>query len=131
MPSSSQAGPSPAPLLRRGRQAAFAATLIAALLLGAGAAAESPAPAAAVVVRIDNFTFSPAVVAVAPGTTLTWRNGDDIPHTVVATAGQFRSRALDTDESFSFTFSVPGEYPYFCSLHPHMTGTVVVRVPPG
>jgi plastocyanin len=50
---------------------------------------------------------------------------------VVATAGQFRSRALDTDESFSFTFSVPGEYPYFCSLHPHMTGTVVVRVPPG
>ena len=78
------------------------------------------------VVTIDNFTFSPAELTVKVGTTVTWTNHDDIPHTVVS-AGKFRSKAMDTDNSFSFTFTDAGEYKYFCSLHPHMTGTIKVE----
>jgi len=77
-------------------------------------------------VMIDNFTFAPAQLTVKIGTTVTWTNRDDIPHTVVS-AGKFRSKAMDTDGSFSFTFTDAGEYKYFCSLHPHMTGTVRVE----
>jgi amicyanin len=77
-------------------------------------------------VTIDNFTFSPAELSVKVGTTVTWTNHDDIPHTVVS-AGKFRSKALDTDNTYSFTFTEAGEYKYFCSLHPHMTGTVKVE----
>ena len=78
-------------------------------------------------VRIDNFTFSPAALTVVAGTKVTWVNGDDIPHTVVETNRAFRSKALDTEDTFSFTFKDPGEFSYFCSLHPHMTGTIVVK----
>jgi plastocyanin len=77
-------------------------------------------------VTIDNFTFSPHDLKVKAGTKVTWVNHDDIPHTV-ADPPTFRSRALDTDESFSFTFTTPGTYSYFCALHPHMTGTIVVE----
>jgi len=77
-------------------------------------------------VTIDNFTFQPAALTVKAGTTVTWTNHDDIPHAVVS-AGTFRSKALDTDQSYSFTFTAPGDYSYFCSLHPHMTGTVKVE----
>ena len=77
-------------------------------------------------VTIDNFTFSPAELTVKVGTTVTWSNHDDIPHTVVS-AGKFRSKAMDTDGTFSFTFTAAGEYKYFCSLHPHMTGTIKVE----
>jgi plastocyanin len=77
-------------------------------------------------VTIDNFTFAPAQLTVKVGDTVTWKNHDDIPHTVVS-AGKFRSKAMDTDDSFSFTFTAAGEYKYFCSLHPHMTGTVKVE----
>ncbi len=77
-------------------------------------------------VMIDNFTFEPAQLTVKVGTTVTWTNRDDIPHTVVS-AGKFRSKAMDTDGTFSFTFTSAGEYKYFCSLHPHMTGTVKVE----
>ena len=76
---------------------------------------------------IDNFTFAPARLTVKTGTTVTWRNEDDIPHTVTASNRLFKSKALDTDDSFSFTFAAPGTYEYFCSLHPRMTGTVVVE----
>jgi plastocyanin len=76
---------------------------------------------------IDNFTFAPAQLTVKPGTTVTWRNEDDIPHTVASASRLFKSKALDTDDSFSFTFTAPGTYEYFCSLHPRMTGTVVVE----
>ncbi len=79
-----------------------------------------------IVVTIDNFTFSPAQLTVKTGTTVTWKNQDDIPHTVVS-AGKFKSKALDTDDSFSFTFTMTGDYTYFCSLHPHMTGTIKVE----
>jgi len=78
-------------------------------------------------VAIDNFVFEPALVTVKAGTTVTWTNRDDIPHTVAAKERQFKSKVMDTDESYSFTFSTPGEYTYFCSLHPHMTGTIVVE----
>jgi plastocyanin len=77
-------------------------------------------------VTIDNFTFAPAALTVKVGSTITWQNHDDIPHTIVS-AGKFRSKALDTDDSFSFTFTAPGDYKYFCSLHPHMTGIVKVE----
>ena len=78
------------------------------------------------VITIDNFTFQPAQLTVKVGTTVTWKNRDDIPHTVVA-AGKFRSKTLDTDDSYSFTFTAAGDYKYFCSLHPHMTGTIKVE----
>ncbi|MEA2980710.1 MAG: hypothetical protein QOF91_288 [Alphaproteobacteria bacterium] len=82
-------------------------------------------------VVIDNFVFTPKRMTVKAGTTVTWTNHDDIPHTVAAKDRRFKSKAMDTDESFSFTFSTPGEYPYFCSLHPHMTGTIVVEAATG
>ena len=71
--------------------------------------------------------FGPERLTVKAGTTVTWTNRDDIPHTVAAKDRLFKSKVMDTDESFSFTFSTPGEYAYFCSLHPHMTGTIVVE----
>lgn len=82
----------------------------------------------AVTVRIGNFAFSDQTVTVAPGATVTWVNDDDAPHTVVAEDGRsFRSKTLDTGEKFSFTFMSAGTYGYFCSVHPHMTGKVVVK----
>ncbi|HYW63600.1 MAG TPA: cupredoxin family copper-binding protein [Bradyrhizobium sp.] len=77
-------------------------------------------------IMIDNFTFEPAQLVVKIGTTVTWKNRDDIPHTVVS-AGKFRSKTLDTDDSYSFTFTAAGDYTYFCSLHPHMKGTIKVE----
>jgi len=87
-------------------------------------AAPAPAPAA---VQIGNFTFKNPVVTIKPGTTVTWTNGDDIPHTVVSKDGVFKSKVLDTGDRFSFTFAKAGQFGYFCSLHPHMTGTIVVK----
>jgi len=83
---------------------------------------------AAVDVKIDNFTYSPVTVTVATGTTVKWTNRDDIPHTVVSEdKSTFKSKALDTDDSFSYTFTKPGTYTYFCSIHPKMTAKVVVQ----
>ncbi|HLZ12498.1 MAG TPA: cupredoxin family copper-binding protein [Candidatus Acidoferrum sp.] len=78
-------------------------------------------------VKIDNFSFSPATLEIKAGTTVTWTNADDIPHTVVSNDKVFKSKALDTDEKFSFKFDKAGSYPYFCSLHPKMTAKVVVQ----
>jgi plastocyanin len=78
-------------------------------------------------VKIDNFSFGPGTLTVPVGTTVTWTNRDDIPHTVVSTDGAFKSKVLDTDEKFSFTFSKAGTFPYFCSIHPKMTGKVIVQ----
>jgi plastocyanin len=85
------------------------------------------APAPDSKVEIDNFAFSPARISVKAGTTVAWLNADDTPHTVASSSKLFKSKVLDTDGSFSFTFTTPGVYQYFCSLHPHMTGTVVVE----
>ena len=86
----------------------------------------APPPSAAVV-QIDNFTFKAPVTTVKVGTTVTWTNGDDIPHTVVSKDGVFKSKVLDTGDRFSFTFAKAGQFGYYCSLHPHMTGTIVVK----
>ena len=93
--------------------------------------APSVAQNTVVPVTIDNFVFEPQRVTVKVGTTVTWTNHDDIPHTVAAKDRAFKSKVMDTDESYSFTFSTPGEYAYFCSLHPHMTGAVVVEAGTG
>jgi amicyanin len=82
-------------------------------------------------VAIDNFTFTPQRLTVKAGTTVTWTNKDDIPHAVAAGSKLFRSHTLDTDQDYSFTFTTPGTYEYFCSLHPHMTGTIVVEATTG
>jgi plastocyanin len=110
-----------------------AGVLIALLLILAGSpnvTANSPkeAPVAAEV-KIDNFNFGPATITVAAGTTVTWANRDDIPHTVVSTDDPkvFKSKVLDTDEKFSYTFAKAGTFTYFCSVHPKMTGKVVVQ----
>jgi amicyanin len=96
-------------------------------LVAAFIAVAPPARAADVEVKIDNFTFNPQQVTVKAGDTVTWVNHDDIPHTVTSKTMVLRSKAMDTDDKFSFTFAKPGSYPYFCSLHPHMTGTIVVE----
>ena len=86
------------------------------------------AHAAEIVVKIDNFVFVPASVTVKAGDTVKWVNVDDIPHTVVSQPiGTFRSKPLDTDQDFSFTFPKEGSFDYFCSLHPHMKGRIVVE----
>lgn len=78
-------------------------------------------------VVVDNFSFAPASAAIPVGTTVTWTNHDDIPHNVVSTEQKFKSPVVDTDETFSHTFDVPGTFKYYCSIHPRMTGQVVVR----
>ena len=100
--------------------------LAAALFFFANAAVAADAS-----VKIDNFTFDPPRLIVKSGTTVTWHNDDDIPHNVVASEKAFRSKVLDTEDKFSFTFTTPGTYEYFCALHPHMTGTIVVEAATG
>jgi amicyanin len=80
-------------------------------------------------VKIDNFSFGPTALTVSIGSTVTWTNRDDIPHTVVSSDDPkvFKSKVLDTDEKFSFTFTKAGTYAYFCSIHPKMTGKVIVQ----
>ena len=104
-----------------------AALVASALMMSTVSAMTRAAPAPAAAVTIENFTFKAPIVTVKRGTTVTWTNGDDIPHTVVAKDGSFKSKVLDTGERFTFTFAKVGQFGYFCSLHPHMTGTVVVK----
>jgi plastocyanin len=114
----------------------FIASVVVASVIGLGgiapkskffAASAQEKTAASAEVKIDNFSFGPVAITVPVGTTVTWTNRDDIPHTVVSTEKVFKSKVLDTDEKFSFTFTRAGEYPYFCSIHPKMTGKVVVQ----
>ena len=117
--------------MRRGARIGGVAVIAALALLLAGStegAANREQPASAEV-KIDNFSFGPATITVAVGTTVTWTNRDDIPHTVVSADDPkaFKSKVMDTDEKFSFTFTKAGKFPYFCSVHPKMTGTVVVQ----
>jgi plastocyanin len=107
-----------------------APVLIAMLLLLPGSrslAANDQSSAANAAVNIDNFVFGPQAITVPVGATVTWTNKDDIPHTSVSTEGVFKSKVLDTDEKFSYTFTKPGTYPYYCTIHPKMTGKVVVQ----
>ena len=91
------------------------------------ASAQGAAKSQEVVVKIDNFSYLPHDITVAAGTTVIWVNNDDIPHTVVSTTDLFKSKALDTDDKFSFKFDKPGTYEYFCSIHPKMTAKVIVQ----
>jgi amicyanin len=116
-----------------GRIGELAAALMASLVLlfvGTPQLGANPQqqPASAEV-KIDNFSFAPPTLTVTVGTTVTWTNRDDIPHTVVSTDDPkaFKSKVLDTDEKFSYTFTKAGTYSYFCSVHPKMTGSVVVK----
>jgi plastocyanin len=107
-----------------------APVMIAMLLLFAASPcvkANAQPSAANAAVKIDNFVFGPQELTVPVGTTVTWTNSDDIPHTAVSTDGVFKSKVMDTDEKFSHTFTKAGTYPYYCSIHPKMTGTVVVK----
>ncbi len=107
-----------------------ASVVIAIVLLVAGspnAGANDQPSSANVAVNIDNFVFGPPTITVPVGATVTWTNKDDIPHTSVSTDGVFKSKVLDTDEKFSYTFTKAGTYPYYCTIHPKMTGKVVVQ----
>jgi plastocyanin len=104
--------------------------MIAMLLLFAGSSrvtASNQPSATNVAVKIDNFVFGPQAITVPVGTTVTWTNSDDIPHTAVSIDGVFKSKVMDTDEKFSYTFTKAGTYSYYCSVHPKMTGQVVVK----
>ena len=109
------------------RNIRVAAALAVAVFAGAAALPAASARAPETEVKIDNFAFAPQRIVVQAGTTVTWINADDAPHTVASSTKVFKSGALDTEDKFSFTFTTPGTYEYFCSLHPHMTGTVVVE----
>ena len=108
---------------------AIALTACAATPQAPAAAVDASTDASAkndVTIIIDNFTFMAPNLTIPVGTKVTWINHDDVPHNVVSTEQKFKSKALDTDESFSFTFTEPGKYPYFCSIHPKMVASVVV-----
>ncbi len=116
-------------------RSAIAAAVLGAVIgsgLAGGILVARAQTAAAAAASIDNFTFSPQQLTVKAGTTVTWTNKDDIPHGIAATGNTFkRSAAMDTDDNYSFTFTTPGTYQYFCYIHPHMTGTIVVEAATG
>jgi plastocyanin len=89
--------------------------------------AKGEAAASRMEVRVDNFTFGPATLTVPVNSTVTWVNKDDLPHVIASNDGVFKSKALDTEDKYSFTFSKPGTYAYFCSIHPKMVGTIIVK----
>lgn len=117
------------------RRSVSVGVLVAVAVLGVGilgaknSAVAAQQKAQSAEVKIDNFSFGPASLTVSVGSTVTWTNRDDIPHTVVSTDDPkvFKSKVLDTDEKFSFTFAKAGTYAYFCSVHPKMTGKVIVQ----
>jgi plastocyanin len=89
--------------------------------------AKGEAAASTLEVRVDNFTFGPATLTVPVNSTVTWVNKDDLPHVIASNDGVFKSKALDTEDKYSYTFSKPGTYAYFCSIHPKMVGTITVK----
>lgn len=78
-------------------------------------------------VQVDNFTFAPDTLIVPVNTTVTWLNKDDVPHVIASSDGLFKSKALDTDDKYSYTFTKAGTYSYYCSIHPKMVGKIVVQ----
>lgn len=100
--------------------------LILTVVLRSGSAAGQSAQAQPEI-QVDNFTFSPETLTVPANSTVIWTNKDDVPHVIASTDGLFRSKGLDTDDHYSFKFTKPGTYNYFCAIHPKMTGKVVVQ----
>ena len=111
----------------------FTALVVTAFALTTGTRANSATspgdkPASATAIKIDNFSFGPATITIPAGTTVTWTNNDDVPHVVTSDDNKmFKSKALDTDDHFSFTFAKPGTYNYYCAIHPKMTAKIVVQ----
>ncbi|HXY52518.1 MAG TPA: cupredoxin family copper-binding protein [Terriglobales bacterium] len=99
----------------------------AALLVVPPTRARGEATASGTEVRVDNFTFTPDTLAVKVNSVVTWVNKDDIPHVIASNDGLFKSKALDTDQKYSYTFAQAGTYPYYCSIHPKMVGKIVVQ----
>jgi plastocyanin len=119
-------------MFKRSISTQIAATVVAASLIGLGSTHAGPGadPAtrpAEFKVVIDNFTFSPQTLKVPQGATITWVNRDDVPHTVTSNSGVFDSKTMDTDQTFTQVLKSPGTFPYYCAVHPHMTGTIVVE----
>ncbi len=110
----------------KSRRPFWTALTVAALLASPPARAAEADAATENIVTIDNFAFTPNALTVKAGTKVTFVNHDDIPHSIVASDGQFHSKALDTDDTFVFTFAASGSFGYFCGLHPHMTAKIVV-----
>jgi plastocyanin len=110
---------------------ALSATILSAIVImainspGLTARADDK-PMAGAEVKIDNFSFGPDIT-IAVGSTVTWTNHDDVPHVVASDTNIFKSKALDTDDHFSYTFTKPGTYMYYCSIHPRMVAKVVVQ----
>jgi plastocyanin len=117
--------------MKNPRRTAMFASLLALALLTPFSVVAEPATAVETTVKIDDFTFAPQRLTIKAGATVIWINQDDIPHTVASTSKAFRSKVLDTDDKYSFTFTTAGVFEYFCSLHPHMTGTIVVEATTG
>lgn len=100
---------------------------LASLLVLHPTRANGEAAASAVEVQVDNFTFGPATLTVPVNSVVTWVNKDDLPHVIASNDGLFKSKALDTDDKYSYAFTKAGTYPYFCSIHPKMVGKIVVQ----
>ena len=97
------------------------------LILHPTQARSDDAKASPAEVRVDNFSFGPDTLTVPTNSTVTWVNKDDVPHVIASNDGLFKSKALDTDDKYSYTFSKAGTYSYYCSIHPKMVGKVVVQ----
>ena len=114
-------------LFLAGLVTAVTLTLIVILMSNTTRARSEESKTQTMEVKVDNFTFGPQTLTVPLNTTVTWVNRDDIPHVIVSNDGVFKSKALDTDEKYSFTFTKAGTYAYFCGIHPKMTGKIVVQ----
>ena|SRR6185437_726348 len=106
---------------------AVTALAIGVLLVNVARASDETGKALPTQITVDNFTFTPGTLTVPVNSTVTWMNKDDVPHVIASTDGLFRSKGLDTDDHFSYTFTKPGTYSYFCSIHPKMVGKIVVQ----
>ena len=114
-------------LFRAGLIAALPLAIAAVLILHPTGAKSEEASAPATEVKVDNFTFGPESLTVAVNSTVTWVNKDDVPHVIASSDGLFKSKALDTDDKYSYTFAKAGTYAYYCSIHPKMVGKIIVQ----
>jgi plastocyanin len=114
-------------LFFRSLAAALPLALAAVLIMHPTRARSEDAKSSPTEVRVDNFTFGPDTLTVPANSTVTWVNKDDVPHVIASTDGVFKSKALDTDDKYSYTFSKAGTYSYYCSIHPKMVGKIVVQ----
>ena len=114
-------------LFLSGLVVALPMALAAVLILHPTRAKSEDTKGSSMEVRVDNFTFGPDTLTVPVNSTVTWVNKDDVPHVISSNDGLFKSKALDTDDKYSYTFSKAGTYSYYCSIHPKMVGKVVVQ----